>query len=187
MIVEAIFATLDPAGRPNFAPMGVVWGEDEMTVRPFRATHTYQNLLATRCGVVNVTDDVLAFVDCALGDPALPHFPATTICGAVLENACYWREVVLFDGGGDFTRAELRCRVVRRGWRRDFLGFNRARGVVIEAAILVTRVHLLGKARVLASLAESEAVVLKTGDAAEWLALRRLRDYAEVWSDETSR
>jgi uncharacterized protein len=180
MIVEALVATQDLAGRPNFAPMGVAWGEEELTIRPFRATHTYQNLVTTRCGVVNVTDDASAFVECALGDPALPHFPATTVSGVVLENACYWREVVLLDGGGDSTRAVLRCRVVGRGWRRDFLGFNRARGALIEAAILATRVHLLGKDRVLASLSDFEPVVLKTGDAAEWLALRRLRDYVEV-------
>ena len=34
MIIETIFSTLDGAGRPNFAPMGVLWGEEEMTDNP---------------------------------------------------------------------------------------------------------------------------------------------------------
>jgi len=34
-------------------------------------------------------------------------------------------------------------RVRHRGTRRDFIGFNRARHAVLEAAILATRVHLL--------------------------------------------
>ena len=62
MIIETIFSTVDERGQPNFAPMGVVWGEEELAVRPFRQTQTCRNLLATGYGVVNLTDDVLAFV-----------------------------------------------------------------------------------------------------------------------------
>ncbi len=40
MIIETIFSTVNEIGQPNFAPMGIVWGEEELTVRPFRQTRT---------------------------------------------------------------------------------------------------------------------------------------------------
>ncbi len=75
-------------------------------------------------------------------------------------------------------------KVMGRGWRRDFLGFNRARAAIIEAAIMATRLHFLGQARVMASLQNCETIVLKTGEEAEWRALQRLRDYVRGWPNE---
>ncbi len=181
MIVELILSTLDAAGRPNFAPMGVLWGEEEIVVRPFRSTHTYANLVTTGYGVANVTDDIRAFVDAALGDPLLPHFPAQRVPGVVLQGSCYWRElqVVTVDGGEE--RAEIACRVVHRGWQRDFLGFNRARNALLELAILATRLHLSGPEPVWEALKRSEAIVRKTGGEAELEAFARIQEHVEGW------
>ena len=81
MIIETIFSTLDDAGRPNFAPMGLVWGEETVLVRPFRDTQTYRNLRSGRCGVASLSDDVLAYVQCGLFNEVLPGFPAAAIDG----------------------------------------------------------------------------------------------------------
>jgi hypothetical protein len=177
MIIETIFSTLDPIGQPNFAPMGVFWGEEEITVFPFLQTQTYRNLHATGYGVVNVTDDVLAFVESALYDAVLPHFPAASVSGVVFKGVCYWRELKVVSFGGNQERAEIRCRVVNKGWLRDFLGFNRARGAVIDAAILATRLHLYDQETVLEELKRYEAIVLKTGNDMERTAFNRVREF----------
>jgi hypothetical protein len=181
MIVEVILSTLDATGQPNFAPMGVIWGDQEIIVKPFRSTHTYANLLRTGFAVANVTDDVQAFVDTALAYAQLPHIPAQTVPGVVCEDACYWRELALVSVTGSPDRAEMLCRVAGRGWRRDFLGFNRARGAVLEATIVATRLHLLGSTEVEAALARSAAIVCKTGDHDEQAALDRVWEYVRRW------
>ncbi len=186
MIIETLCATLDQDGRPNFAPMGLAWGEAEMVVRPFRTTHTCRNLLAGGYGVAVVTDDVLAFVESALGDPALPSFPASVVPGVVYTGACYWRELKVISEGGSRERADIHCQVVYRGWQRDFLGFNRARGAIIEAAILATRLHLADRAAILPALDGFETIVRKTGDGAECAAMQRVRDYVRNWLDENT-
>lgn len=182
MIIETIFSTLDASGRPNFAPMGVLWGEEEVTVRPFRNTHTYRNLLTTGYGVANVTDDVLAFVQSALDDAVLPHFPATCVPGVVFQGACYWRELAVVAVGGGEERAEVRCRVVGKGWQRDFLGFCRARSAVIEAAILATRLHRYDPKAVFEALERYDQIVQKTGDEVERVALQRVREFVGRWT-----
>jgi uncharacterized protein len=187
VIIETLFSTLDAGGLPNFAPMGIVWGEDEVTVRPFRSTHTCRHLLATGHGVANVTDDVLAFVQSALDDIALPHFPAVVVPGVVFQGACSWRELVVVCAGGGAERAEIQCRVVHKGWQRYFLGFNRARGAVLEAAILATRLHLHEPRTVPAELMRYREIVQKTGDEAERMALERVDDFVRRWLNDRHR
>lgn len=178
MIVETIFTTLDPAGVPNFAAMGVEWGEDEMIVRPFRATHTYRYLIDTGYGVANVTDDVWSFVQSALTDHPLPCFPARQVPGVVVSAACFWRELVVVGEtalGGE--RSEIRCRVVDQGWQRDFLGFQRGRNAILEAVITATRWRLLPPQQVWAELERSREIVGKTGGPQEHQAM----DYVIDW------
>src|SRR2546427_5366683 len=102
MIIETMITTLDREGRANFAPMGVVWGEDEIVVKPYRETTTHRNLLETGEAVVNLVDDVLYFVRGALSSPTFPSVPAVVVRGVVLEAACSWRGP---QGGGEGTPA----------------------------------------------------------------------------------
>lgn len=187
MIIEAIVSTLDAAGRPNFAPMGVVWGEEEITVRPFRHTQTCRNLLATGYCVLNLTDDVLAFVQSALYDAELPHFQASVVPGVVFQGACSWRELEMAAAGGTVERAEVRCRVVSKGWQRDFLGFCRARNAVTEATILATRLHLYEPEAVFEALERYEQIVQKTGDEVERVAMQGVREFVGRWMSEHRR
>ena len=182
MIIETIFSTVNETGQPNFAPMGIVWGEEELTVRPFRQSHTCHNLLTTGYGVANLTDDVLAFVQSGLYDAALPHFPASTVPGVVFQEACSWRELAVSAVTGTAERAEVRCRVVSKGWRRDFLGFNRARSAIIEATILATRLHLHDPVMVAEALDRYEVIVEKTGDEVEKTAFEQIREFVRRWS-----
>jgi hypothetical protein len=182
MIIETLFSTVDELGQPNFAPMGIVWGDEELTVRPFRQSRTCHNLLATGYGVVSLTDDVLAIVQSALYDAVLPHFPASNVPGVVFQGACSWRELAVIADAGTAERAEVRCRVVSKGWQRDFLGFNRARGAVIEATILATRLHLLDPGKVAEALDGYEVIVQKTGGETEKTAFERVREFVRRWS-----
>ncbi len=177
MIVETIFSTLDAAGQPNFAPMGIIWGEDEVVIQPYKTTTTFRNLIATRYGVANLTDDVSAFVQSALYDAVLPHFPASVVPGVVFQGTCSWLELEALGETVPTERAKVRCRVVNRGSRREFLGFCRARNAVIEAAILATRLHLYDPKEVTQALGHYEQIVRKTGDETERVALQRVCEF----------
>ncbi len=181
MIVETIFSTLDKEEKPNFAPMGLVWGEDVITVLPFRNTRTYQNLAATGYGIANLSDDVLAYVRCGLYKKVLPSFPAKVVPGAVFESTCSWREMEVVSKSGSDDRAELKCRVLHKGWQKDFLGFCRAGNAVIEAAILATRLAIYDRRIVDEKLMYYMKIVEKTGDFKEKQAFRLVQDYVRQW------
>ncbi len=177
MIIETIFSTQDSSGQPNFAPMGINLGEGEIIVRPFRNTQTCRNLLATGYGVLNLTDDVLAYVQSALYDVVLPHFKSYVVPGIVFQGTCSWREVEMIAQSGSLDRSEIRCREIYRGQQRDFLGFCRASNAVIEATILATRIHLNPHNDILRDMERYEQIVKKTGDEKEQFAFQQILNY----------
>ncbi len=181
MIVETIFSTLDEKGLPNFAPMGIVWGEEQVVVRPYRATRTFRNLLLSGYGVANISDDAAAFVKCGLLDALLPHFPAARVPGVVFRGCCFWLELSVLEQGGSMERAEFRCRIEYRGRQRDFIGFCRAGSAVLEAAILATRLPFCDRAKVGEDLKRYMNIVDKTGGHREKEAMILIQDYIRKW------
>jgi uncharacterized protein len=177
LCIETIFSTLDEAGKPNFAPMGIVWNEESLTVRPFRSSQTCRNLLSSGYGVANLSDDVLAYVQCGLYDAVLPSFPSRSVPGVVFQRTCSWRELAVISHGGSSDRAEVRCRVVHEERQKDFLGFCRAGSAVLEAAILATRVAMCDPKTVAEKLTQFEEIVEKTGGHNERQAFQLVREY----------
>jgi hypothetical protein len=185
MIVESLVTTMDGEGRPNFAPMGVEWGEGQIVLKPYRETATFRNLLQVPEAVVNLVDDVLYYVKGALTSPSFPWQPAVVVRGAVLEAACSWRELRVRESATDDPRARFSCDVVHREVRREFLGYNRARAAVIEATILATRTRLLPIDEILVEYRRLQVIVDKTAGPAEREAMAILT--AHVRAEASSR
>jgi hypothetical protein len=179
VIIESILTTIDAAGESHFAPMGVEWGEQEIVVKPFLETTTFRNLEATGAAVVNLTDDVTLFARAVTEHARFPTVPATMVPGVVLEGACSWREIRVRSLDATPPRARIVTEVVYRGTRREFLGFNRARNAVLEAAILATRTHLLPEQQIREEFARLQIIVDKTAGPAEREAMALLTSYVQ--------
>jgi hypothetical protein len=177
VIIETIVTTVDANGSINFAPMGVEWGEETIVLKPFLDTTTFRNLKATGVAVVNLTDDAMLFAQGAISSPQLPSIPATIVKGAVLEAACSWRELRVVTIDATPPRSRIEAQVVHRGTRREFIGFNRARHAVLEAAILATRTHLLPAEQIREEYARLQVVVDKTAGPREREAMDLLTQY----------
>jgi hypothetical protein len=177
VIVETIVTTVAEDGSINCAPMGVEWSEDTIVLKPFLDTVTYRNLQATQAGVVNLIDDVRVFARAAVSNPVYPMIPAVSVRGFVLTDSCSWREVVVRNIDRTPPRSRIDTSVVHRGVHREFIGFNRARNAVLEAAIHVTRLHLLPKAFIESELARLKVIVDKTAGPEELEAMAFLVDY----------
>lgn len=181
MVIETVVTTLDEAGEPNFAAMGVVWSGETIIIRPFTNTRTYKNLTRMGEAVVNVTDNVLIFAKSALSRERFDCMPATRVRGVVLRDTCYWREVsvkevVLPRGDGPGAgRADVVTRVVGGGEVRQFGGLCRAKHAVVEASILASRLRFLPREEILGELTRLDALVEKTGGREEREAMEFIR------------
>jgi uncharacterized protein len=179
VIIESIVTTLNEAGEANFAPMGVTIGEGEIVIRPYTDSTTCRNLVATGVAVVNLTDSVRLFAESAIAGPQFPNFPAELIRGLVLTDACSYYECSVMHADTAGSRASFRCKIVKKEVLREFIGFNRAKNAIIEAAILATRVRLLEVETILEEYRRLSEIVQKTGGEQEAWAMRYLQDYVE--------
>jgi len=185
MILEVIVTTLDAEGRVNIAPMGIEWGEREIVLKPFLETATFRNVRDTGAAVVNFTDDVLVFARAAVSNPEFPTRPAERVTGVVLQAACSWREVEVAHLDATPPRSRITARVVHHGFVREFLGFNRARGAVLETAILATRTHILPPDEIRADVRRLQVIVDKTAGDREREAMALLTQHIRSRLDAT--
>jgi hypothetical protein len=74
-------------------------------------------------------------------------------------------------------RSRIETRVVHQEIRREFVGFNRARHAVLEAAILATRTHLIPADEIRAEYARLQVIVDKTAGPREQEAMAMLTEY----------
>ena len=174
-IIETVVTTLNPNGSVNCGAMGVEWGATRIVIKPYRGTRTLRNLRATGTAVVNVTDDILLFSQAALGDPHPPTHPAASVDGAVLDDACAWREVRVETIDESAQRARVSTAVVDGGTGREFLGLNRARHAVLEASILASRARMLDAEDIRAEVRRLQVLVDKTGGPREREAMEYVR------------
>jgi uncharacterized protein len=161
-ILETVVTTINPDGSVNCAAMGVEWGEQRIVIKPYRGTRTLRNLRATGVAVVNLTDDILLFSQAALGDPRPPTRAAASVEGAVLDDACSWREVRVAAIDDGEARARVSTVVVGDGVGREFLGLNRASHAVLEASILASRARLLAAPDIRIEVRRLQTLVDKT-------------------------
>ena len=174
MIVESIVTTVAADGTVNCAPMGVEWGDERIVLKPFLETATYRNVLAVRAAVVNLVDDVRVFARAAISNPVYPTVPATAVQGVRLVECCSWREVEVRAIDSTPPRSRIETDVVHRGVLREFIGFNRARHAVLEAAIYATRLHLLPREFIAGEFERLQVIVDKTAGPEEQEAMALL-------------
>jgi uncharacterized protein len=170
-IIETVVTTINPDGSVNCGAMGVEWGAERIVIKPFQGTRTLRNLRRAGAAVVNLTDDILLFSQAALGDPQPTTRPASSVEGAVLADACSWREVRVEAIDDGDPRARVSTVVVGDGSGREFLGLNRARHAVLEASILASRVRLLPAEDIQAELGRLQVAVDKTAGPLERAAM----------------
>jgi hypothetical protein len=183
MIVETIVTSISAAGEINCAPMGVEWGDDRIVLKPFLETATYRNVTATGSAVINLVDDVRVFARAAISNPEYPTEPAAAVRGVVLANCCTWREVEVRGVDSTPPRSRIETAVVHRGVRREFIGFNRARHAVLEAAIYATRLHLLPRPFIEEEMKRLQVIVDKTAGPDEFEAMALLTEFVRATRD----
>jgi hypothetical protein len=163
MIYETIITSTDVDGKAHIAPFGVRERDGLVLIAPFRPSSSLDHLLRSRCAVLNASDDVRIFAGVLTGRRDWPVRRANKIDGWVLDAALAHRELELVEVKEDAMRPELLFRVVHEATHAPFRGFNRAQAAVLEAAVLVSRLHMLplekidGEVRYLAIAIEKTA------------------------------
>jgi hypothetical protein len=171
MIIEGIVTTRNDQGEMHFAPMGAIVVDNfaKLILRPFPGSNTFKNLARQGDGVFHSTDDANLIAYSAVGEPwFVPKYRnSDSVSGFLLTECCraYEFKTANIDTRGE--RSKIEVDVVQVHHFRDFIGFNRAKHAILEAAILATRFHLLNLDEVATEFRKLRIIIDKTGTPAE--------------------
>ena len=177
MIRETIVTTQGRDGRVHIAPIGLIVEGDGFVIAPFHPSRTLENLRENPHAVANYGDDVRVFAGCLTGRRDWPTRPAAQVPGAVLANALAHAELRVTRVTEEALRPRFHCAVVHEATHAPFRGFNRAQAAVVEAAILVSRLHMLPADKIDREIAYLQIAIDKTAgpnerQAWDWLIER---------------
>lgn len=162
LIHECVITTLSPDGRPHIAPLGLIEEGAHWIAAPFRPSTTLFNLEHGRKFTASFTDDARIFAGLVTGTRSFPltdieDWPAPRLSGALAHA-----ELEIIRVEDDEIRPRFFCRVRHTESHRPFLGMNRARAAVLEAAILATRLGRLSREKIESELAYLQIAIDKT-------------------------
>jgi uncharacterized protein len=175
-IFETVVTTRSAAGVVHIAPMGVRYVGDEVVLMPFRPSTTLANIEGSGCAVLNLITDVRVFAGCVTGRREWPTVPLAGFGGVRLVNALGHVALRLRAQQDDPQRPVLRMAPVAEATHAPFKGMNRAQAAVVEAAVLVSRLHMLPADKIDSEMRYLQIAIDKTADAAELEAWGWLQD-----------
>lgn len=183
MIRETIVTTVSAAGVVHVAPLGIIQDGAGWIIAPFHPSTTLDNLRAVPFAVANYTDDVRVFAGSLTGRRDWPTAASDGVPVPRLAGALAHAELAVTGITEDDQRPRFHCGVVRTVAHAPFGGFNRAQAAVVEAAILVSRLHMLPRDKVEADMAYLEIAIAKTAgpqeqEAWNWLTEKIRATYA---------
>ena len=148
MIRESIVVTVNARGEPHLAPLGLIAEGEGWILAPFHPSTTLDNLRQAPFAVANFTDDVRVFAGCLTGRRDWPLAPAEIVAAPRLAATLSHLELVVIETREHELRPRFVCGVAHQASHAPFQGFNRAQAAVIEAAVVVSRLHMLPRAEI---------------------------------------
>jgi uncharacterized protein len=168
MIFETIITSANLAGEPHITPFGIRYENDNVIISPYKPSTTLDNILATKCAVMNLTDDVRVFAGALtkrqFGELVLINKTVQTNNhnSFRLAGCLAHAELELLEVRDDAVRPQLIMKKVTEENHKSFAGFNRAQSAVIELAVLVSRLHLLPREKIQTELQYLQIAIDKT-------------------------
>jgi hypothetical protein len=176
-INEIIATTENELGAPNAAPLGLIKKGDALSVRLFVGSHTYDNIMAGRKFVANVSHDPMLFVETALNDISDDKFVERD-GELTLKDAEAWALFKCEPKSLDIALPEVEF-VKGEVLKREFRAVNRGINLVVEAAVAATRYVALKSDLYLEEIFKIRRIVGRCGGPQEIDAMDRLEELIE--------
>jgi uncharacterized protein len=187
MINETIITTLNEDGSVHIAPMGVKHENDFFIIAPFKPSTTLNNLERSGQAVINFTDEVRIFAGCLTGHYDWPTVTTSVVKGKRLEVALSHIEIEVEREEGDEQRPVFYCSKKYEENHAPFMGLNRAKAAVLEAAVLVSRLHMLPEEKIDSEIEYLQIAIDKTASEHELEAWGWLMDRIKTFREQDIR
>jgi hypothetical protein len=184
VIIEGLITCASEHG-PHVSALGPVVDAEltRWTLRPFQTSRIFALLRSNPTCVFHVIDDALPIVRLVLGQEPQVTFERSESGGWIIREACHWYQLEVQSWDLRTERSEAQARRVDHGVLRPFWGWNRAKHALLEAAILISRSHLVPRAELDAALDALRLPIEKTAGEREieaWQLIQAWRSCGEM-------
>lgn len=187
MIREIIVTTTNEDGSTHIAPMGIREESELIVIAPFKPSATLENIQRNKSAIINRIDDVRIFAGCLTGRKDWSLKPTDQVEGQRLASALSHVELSLERFEDDELRPRFYCKQIVEVTHKPFQGFNRAQSAVLEAAILVSRLHMLSKEKIEQEIDYLTIAIDKTAGEHEKIAWGWLMEKVESFKQESTK
>ena len=164
MIIETVMTSLNNKNELNFSAIGVQFIKDKLVFYPYKNTITAENILATKRGVANIVDRSYYLVLAALSEASFA-VKETALANYYLKECCKYYEFQISAISDLGKKYKITAKITAQNNIRNFIGFNRADNLLLEAAVIASRIGITKKVKDLKNyLAENREIIFKTGD-----------------------
>lgn len=184
MILESVVTTRQEDGSAYIAPLGLHVDGANLIIAPFRPSTTLANLQREGYAVVNWTTDVRLFAGPVTGRRDWPVVALESFPGYRLEAAHTHAELKVISIEEDSLRPRFRCEITQEVMHTPFRGLVRAQAAVVEAAILVSRLHMLPPEKIESELQYLQIAIDKTAGPIEQEAWSWIMQRIDIWRVE---
>ena len=178
--INEIIATTERDDRINAAPLGVIRESEFLFIRLFSGSHTYDNIVANKWFVANITHDSWLFAETALEDLTHDHFVRRENL-PILKDTEAWALFKCDAFPLDITIANIEF-IKGEILEKDFRAFNRGANLVIEASVAATRYISLGADSYYEELFKLRRIIDRCGGPRERDAMDRLMNRVDNYS-----
>lgn len=186
MINETIITTLNTDASVHIAPMGIRYENDLFIISPFKPSTTLKNLERNGQAVINMTDDVRIFAGCLTGYYHWPTVNTSVVDGKRLKAALSHIEIEVIRKEGDDIRPVFYCQEKHQENHAAFMGLNRAKAAVLEAAVLVSRLSMLPSEKIDNEIEYLQIAIDKTAGENELEAWGWLMERIKTFRDKNT-
>lgn len=145
-IIETIISTYNADRSPNAAPMGIIFTQRGVLIKPFLKTSTCRNLAREQCCTINFTTDPEIFLRTAFKKrgrklPEKWFIKAEKIDAPILKEADAIIEAKVKRIHQGEQRARIECEILKTNiFKSPPFGYCRAKFALIESIIHGTRI-----------------------------------------------
>lgn len=165
MITETVITTVNKNGEIHFSAVGVEFFKSRAIFNLYKKSSTFLNLKIKDIGIINIVDKAEYLIKAALSSEKIDVSEIIKNKLYYLNDCCsyYHFKVLEIKDCGKKYRVEVK--ILEKKENRKYIGFNRANNLLLEAAVIASRIGITkDKKDLIDFLSINKRVIIKTGN-----------------------
>ena len=165
MIIETVVSTVNKDNEPHFAAVGVEFIQQKAVFNLYKKSHTFSNLKNKDSGIINVVDKAEYLLKAALGSAKIEFSKIEKRNLYYLTDCCSYYQFKLINIEEQAEKYLVKVEITKAEENRKYIGFNRANNLLVEAAVIASRIGITKtKNDLVQFINQNLRVINKTGD-----------------------